>query len=70
MFYLIIKRLISIDIEKKTISNLKGHIDDLLSINCLKIEKDWICATLQGYNRMPSLVLILIINNHNKSNKY
>ncbi len=48
--------MISIDVETKKITKLDNNINDLNTVNCLKIENDWICASLQGYNRKPSLV--------------
>lgn len=50
-------RMISVDIDTKKITNLKGSIDELNTLNCLTIEDDWICAALAGYNRRPSMVI-------------
>jgi len=50
-------RMISIDVETKKISKLDKGVSGLNTVNCLKIENDWICASLQGYNRKPSLII-------------
>ena len=54
--------MISIDVETKKITKLDNNINDLNTVSCLKIENDWICASIQGYNRKPSLVNFLIFN--------
>lgn len=49
--------MISVDIDTKKVTNLKGSIKELNTLNCLTIEEDWICASLAGYNRTPSIVI-------------
>ncbi|RNA06385.1 acylamino-acid-releasing enzyme-like [Brachionus plicatilis] len=50
-------RIVSIDIESKTVVNLDSGIDKTHSLSFLKMEKDWICAVLQTYTKAPCLVL-------------
>jgi hypothetical protein len=43
-------------------------LDNLNSINSLRISNDWICANLQGYNRRPSLIIGKLPERGNEAN--
>jgi len=49
--------MICVDIETKQVTNLNQGINELNTINCLRIENDWISASVSGYNRQPTLAL-------------
>lgn len=45
------------DVDTKKVESLENGIDELNSIQSLKISNDWICAVLEGYNLRPCLVV-------------
>lgn len=61
-------RILSIDIESQQITNLNNKIDKCNTINCLSIENDWICASLAGYTRRPSMIIGKLPERGNEDN--
>lgn len=52
-----VNRSISVDVEKKKVTNLNKNLDELNTCNLLRIDNDWVAAVLQSYNRRPLLII-------------